>query len=96
MKPYAESFYFSPAWRKTREAYLKSVGGLCEICLEKGIYTRADIVHHKEHITPDNIGDENITLDWGNLQAVCKQCHNDIHSRHKRRYRVDEYGRVTT
>lgn len=93
MKEYAESFYFSPAWRKTAKAYTKSVGGLCERCREKGIVRAGQLVHHKVHITPDNIGDVNITLNWDNLQLVCRDCHAELHKGLKR-YKVDEQGHV--
>ena len=53
MKPYAESFYNSHAWKDCRRAYSKSVGGLCERCLQRGIYSPGEIVHHKVHITPE-------------------------------------------
>lgn len=94
MKEFAKPFYFSPAWRNTRKAYISSVGGLCERCLDKGIIKAGEIVHHKIHLTPDNIDDENITLDWNNLELVCRECHADEHNRHKRRYKVDEFGNV--
>ena len=75
--------------------YAKSVGGLCEPCKQKGIYTAGEIVHHKIPITPDNINDSGITLSWDNLMLVCRECHAQIHNRTERRYEVDEYGRVT-
>lgn len=95
MKEYAEKFYSSKAWQHTRQAYKKSVGGLCEVCFEKGIYKAGHIVHHKVHITPDNINDPFITLNWDNLQLVCRECHEAIHTRKKKRYKIDELGRVT-
>ena len=95
MKDYAKDFYQSEAWKTARLAYLKKAGGLCELCLEKGLYKPGVIVHHKEHITPENITDESITLSFDNLQLVCQDCHNQIHSRRQRRYKVDEYGRAT-
>ena len=94
MKEYAAAFYLSPAWRKCRAAYVKSVGGLCEDCLKRGIYTPGVIVHHRVHITPDNINDESVTLNWDNLELVCRDCHAEAHEQRKRRYRVDEWGRV--
>ena len=95
MKPYAEEFYSSVAWKTTRDAYKKSVGGLCERCFKKGLITPAEMVHHKTHITPENINDPDITLNWDNLMALCLQCHADIHGNPKR-YKVDEFGRITT
>lgn len=93
-KDFAKAFYKSDAWEQTREAYRRSVGGLCEECLAKGIYNPGVIVHHKIHLTPDNIGDPEVTLGWGNLMLVCRDCHARIHSAKKRRYKVDELGRI--
>ena len=95
MKEYAAGFYSSKAWQRTREAYKKSVGGLCEICWSKGILKPGEIVHHKTHISPDNINDPEITLSFNNLQLVCRDCHAQIHDRKQRRYKVDDMGRVT-
>lgn len=94
MKDYAARLYKSLAWQQTREAYAKSVGGLCEICLSKGLYNAGEIVHHKVHITPENINDPNITLNWENLELVCRECHASLHDRRKRRYSLDDMGRV--
>lgn len=94
MKEYASKLYSSKAWQRTRDAYKKSVGGLCEICWEKGIPKPGEIVHHKIQITPANIDDPNVTLAFENLQLVCRDCHARIHDRKKRRYKVDEMGRV--
>ena len=89
-------FYGSSVWQETRKAYSKSVGGLCERCLSKGIYKAGVIVHHKKHITPMNITDPNITLSWDNLTLLCRDCHADVHKGRERRYEIDELGRVRT
>ena len=95
MKKFSEKFYKSKAWQDCRIGYLSSVGGLCELCLKEGIYTPADIVHHKVYINPTNIDNPDITLNWKNLQAVCITHHNQIHNRTvQRRYTVDEFGHV--
>ena len=94
MKDYAKGLYSSKAWQKTREAYKRKVGGLCEICWAKGIVKPGEIVHHKIHISPENINDPEIALNFDNLQLVCRDCHAQIHDRKKRRYKVDELGRV--
>lgn len=96
MKDFAAAFYKSKAWQSCRASYLAKVGGLCEICLAKGIYTPAEIVHHKIEITPSNINDPNVTLSWDNLQAVCRECHAVQHGARARRYKVDDMGRVQT
>jgi 5-methylcytosine-specific restriction endonuclease McrA len=102
LKEYASKFYKSKAWKDCRSAYLKSKGGLCERCLAQGIWKPGEIVHHKIHITPDNINNPNIILDWNNLELVCRDCHRLEHdsdikhgrSRSPRRYRVDENGKI--
>lgn len=93
-REFAKEFYQSPAWKRTREAYKKSVSGLCERCRKKGLFVPADIVHHKVHLTPENIHDLDISLGFGNLEAVCRKCHGELHG-DGRRWTVDEFGRVT-
>ena len=94
MKEFAAGFYKSKAWQKCREAYARSVGWLCEDCLEKGIYKPGEIVHHKKELTPENIDKPEITLNWDNLRLVCRECHAEQHGKRQRRYSVDEYGNV--
>lgn len=94
-KPYAQQFYSSEAWNQTRKAYRKSVGGLCEKCLAKGLYVPGVIVHHKIHLTPQNVHIPEIAMDWGNLELVCRECHAEEHGKRKKRYTVDGFGRVT-
>ena len=95
VKEFARKFYSSKAWQHTRAAYAKSKRNLCEVCLEKGLYKPCEIVHHKVELTPDNIDNPDITLNWQNLQCVCRDCHAMIHDRRNLRYKIDELGRVT-
>ena len=94
IKDFAKAFYNSQAWKQTSKAYAKSKRNLCEICAAQGLITPCEIVHHKVFLTPNNINDTSITLDWNNLQAVCREHHAAIHGKRKRRYKIDEYGRV--
>ena len=94
MKPYAVDFYNSKAWKDCRAAYFKSKAGLCEKCLEQGRYTAGEIVHHKVHLSPENINNPSISLNWENLELLCREHHAAAHGREKR-YKVDEFGRVT-
>ena len=71
---YAKNFYNSKAWRVTQAAYMVSQHYVCERC--SGV---ARIVHHIKHLTPQNINDISIALDWGNLEALCFDCHNAEH-----------------
>lgn len=95
MKDYARRFYSSKAWKETRKAYAKSKGGLCERCLKKGLYVSGVIVHHKVYLTPENVNDPAVSLNWNNLELVCRDCHAQEHDGLKRRYKVDELGRIT-
>lgn len=94
--PFARAFYSSNAWRECREAYRKSAGNLCENCLKSGMIeagskTKPLQVHHIKELTPQNINDPNITLNWGNLMLLCDACHKKMHKR-KRRYEIGEDG----
>ena len=90
---FTHGFYKTKAWQKTRNAYAKSVGGLCEECLRNGIIKAGEIVHHKQPLTPENINNPNVTLNWNNLELLCRDCHAKMHGAVKR-YKVDEMGRV--
>ena len=74
MKPYAERFYKSRTWEKCRYAFLCSKNWTCERCGHL-----ATIAHHKQYITPANINDPNVTLNWDNMEALCEVCHNREH-----------------
>lgn len=80
-KEFSKAFYNSKAWLDCRGGYINSVHGLCETCLEKEITKPGYIVHHKELLTPNNINDPNVTLNWDKLKYECKNCHdkNDGH-----------------
>ncbi|KYH30745.1 HNH endonuclease [Clostridium tepidiprofundi DSM 19306] len=75
-KEYAKNFYKSKEWIKCRNSFMASKNYICERCGKP-----AYIVHHKEHITPSNINNPNITLNWDNLQALCIECHNVVHGK---------------
>lgn len=94
MRPFAERFYKSKAWEKCRAGYAASVRGLCERCMAADIYRAGVIVHHKIPLSPENINDPHITLDWGNLQLLCRDCHAAVHDAKQRRYKLDDMGRV--
>lgn len=74
MKEWAEQFYKSKAWMKCRASFIVSKFNICERCHGVG-----KIVHHKIILTPKNINDTNITLNWNNLELLCQDCHNKEH-----------------
>ena len=73
-REFAKKFYNSIAWLKCRLAYFQSVFGLCERCGMPG-----DEVHHKIELTPVNINNPEITLNWDNLELLCQSCHSIHH-----------------
>ena len=88
--PAIVSFYRSKRWQKCREAYAASVGHLCERCEASGLIRPGEIVHHIIHVTPDNVGDPSVTLNFDNLQLLCRLCHaavhEEIYGKNERRY----------
>ena len=78
-----KGFYKTAAWLRCRDAYIKSVGGLCERCLAKGLIVPGYIVHHKIRLNGFNINDPSITLNWDNLEYLCLDCHNKEHFKSK-------------
>jgi len=77
--PIIQRFYSGKAWRNCRDAYVKSVGGLCERCLAQGLIVPGEEVHHKKRLTPANVGDPSVSLDFANLELLCKECHLQEH-----------------
>ncbi len=82
-REFAKKFYNSKQWKKCRELYRQSVNGLCERCLKKGKYVLGDEVHHKKHLSPDNINNPDVTLSFNNLELLCASCHSIEHNRSK-------------
>ena len=80
MRDLRQQAYQNTQWRKTREQYLR-LNPLCEECLKKGKVTAASSVHHKE--SPFKTGEINYTLllDFDNLEAICHECHGELHSK---------------
>lgn len=83
-REFAKAFYRSQAWRRARSAYVdqrKSIdGGLCELCQEEP----GTEVHHKIFLRPENIDDENITLNPDNFALLCYTCHQLEHEAARR------------
>lgn len=96
MKAWAESFYKSTVWQKTRDAYLQSVSGLCERCAAKDEFVPAEIVHHRIWLTRATINDPSVSLAWDNLEALCQKCHNQEHFSEKfdKRFMFSADGRI--
>lgn len=90
--PDIERFYTSTFWKKRRREILDEHGGLCQLCLEKGLIEPAVHVHHRIPLTSDNLNDPRITLDSSNLMALCETCHAEQHR--KKRWRCGPNGHI--
>ena len=92
MRSIGREFYESRRWRSVRAAYAASVDGLCERCRKHGRFVPGDIVHHKVHLTPNNVNDPNLAYGWDNLELLCIECHNTVHGTDKPTVIFDEEG----
>ena len=93
MQSFAREFYRSWAWIKCARGYKAHRNGLCERCMSKGLFVPGDEVHHKVKLTPENINDPSVALNWDNLELLCKECHLSEHR--GPRWRVDEFGHIS-
>ena len=93
-------FYKSQQWKRCRAAFFKYKGGLCERCLNKipPEYTPGEIVHHKIYLTDENLYDLDISLNFDNLELLCRKCHAEEHNPEdeSRRWRFDDDGNLIT
>ena len=76
--------YHTVRWRKLRDKYLM-MHPLCERCLANDEYNASEEVHHKKPLSraTSETNLKYLGFDWGNLQALCKHCHHEIHKRMK-------------
>lgn len=75
-RKFAKSFYNSKAWRDCQSAYKAHRMGICERC---GCANGTE-VHHKIMLDENNINDPLITLNFRNLELLCKTCHSIHHN----------------
>lgn len=73
-RDFARSFYSSKEWQLTRVYILRRDKYLCVKCGRP-----AEEVHHKKHLSPDNINDVSVTMNPDNLISLCKACHFEEH-----------------
>lgn len=75
-----QKYYNTTEWRKLRETYIKA-HPVCEECLNKGRVTPATSVHHKNSPFKNGNCNKSLFLDYNNLEAVCHECHSEIHNK---------------
>ena len=87
-------FYFDERGRITDVLPFNVVPpGMCERCFARGELKPAKLVHHIRHLTPENINDPEVTLDFSNFQRLCQDCHAFVHSgQEEPRVSFDEDG----
>lgn len=73
---WAKKLYDSKEWEQCCEGFMDSKFFICERCFNPAI-----ICHHKIYLSKDNINDPFVALNWGNLEGLCLECHNDEHHR---------------
>ncbi len=65
-------FYQRKVWKDVRNAHAADEP-LCRECLKLGKVVAMDVV---DHITPFTSINDPLALDDGNLQSLCKSCHD--------------------
>lgn len=79
------AFYQSDDWKELRQDVLDECHNECQMCLEDGRYTRADCVHHVNHVRvrPDLALSRTYRDREGKEQRqlipLCDACHNVMH-----------------
>ena len=87
-------FYVSGVWIDCARAYRRS-HPYCEQCLREHVITPAEEVHHKVHLSPENINDPMVALNWENLEAICEKHHKAEHKGlTERRWEIGPDGSV--
>lgn len=70
----------SKEWRDLRNAKLEA-NPLCERCQQRGKVVAACCVHHLTEVESGRTEQEcrDLCYRWSNLQALCLECHREIH-----------------
>ena len=83
------NFYKSSVWQVARQIRYQEQNGKCERCGKVG-----EEVHHKIRLTVDNVKDPTISINQGNLELLCKDCHNKEHKRFTKEIEFDSDGNL--
>ena len=65
---------YGRAWKRIRDRYAAE-HPFCELCYSRGVLVPTEEIHHKLPLS------EGGTHDRGNLIALCKPCHSQIHAK---------------
>lgn len=83
------SWYSLPLWTDDLRPAQLLREPFCRECARRGVRTRATVV---DHVQPHR-GDWNKFIDRGNLQSLCKNCHDRKTAREQAQLRRSEGGR---
>lgn len=72
---WVKTFYKSTVWKHKRREVLRRDNYECQKHKRKGLYARAETVHHIKHLR----GRPDLALIDGNLISVCNSCHCELH-----------------
>ena len=75
-REFSKAFYNSKEWKRARQTYIDLKFGICERCGAPN----SKQVHHKIYLTPENIGNPDITLNFDNFELLCDICHQKEHN----------------
>ncbi len=93
----AENFYTWAEWTKIRKEVLRLDHYECQMCKQSGKHTKAEIVHHVNHLKnrPDlalRIYDENGKR---NLISLCRACHEAEHPERRKAFLSAQQQTIT-
>lgn len=69
------AFYKSTVWLCKRKHILKRDNYECQHCKLKGMYSKAETVHHIKHLKDY----PQLAIEDDNLISLCNVCHNIVH-----------------
>ena len=90
-------FYKTDDWKETRKEVLEDFHNECFKCMQKGKYTKAECVHHVNHLRhrPDLALSKYYIDNQGNkkrnLIPLCNPCHNEEHPEKFRKLHKDKF-----
>lgn len=86
-REFSKPFYNSKEWEQVRSYVLMRDRYLCQKCGKP-----AEEVHHKKHLSPENINDPRVSLNPENLISLCKACHFNEHKKDKEAGKRKKHG----
>lgn len=76
-----KSFYASEEWQKLRLLLIAERGPVCRRCGKIIANPIELIAHHKIELTLGNVHNADVSLNPGNIELICHDCHDKEHHR---------------